>query len=100
MHFLVCLVLGERADGVGRSDNYSNYHKDTEHTDAHISQIFYEIRRIKFKHITYPFLHKEAENERAGDNRSYLSRHVDTYCVHKKEVLAVSLKSHFMYYSS
>ena len=108
---LALLYFG-RAEVHNDYSEYDNSYndKDSEHSLPHILQRENQTVEIEvFKNIHTGLLsstcksaksRSEAEDKTARDNRCDLSRNVYTYRVHKKEVLRIFLKSHFMNHTS
>ena len=44
---VIFLFAGKTADGVGCRRDYSDYDKDSQHSDAHISEVMNEFKGLK-----------------------------------------------------
>ena len=97
--FLVFAALvGENlVKGEGYAPNSADDDENAQHSNAHIAEVVNKIHRVDIHCVLLLELHKEVEDETACDNRCDLTRYVYADRLHKKEVLGVFLKSHFVY---
>ena len=66
---------------INRKNNNSDYNKNAEHALAHVGEIFHKSHGVEchVTHLLFSFrLHKEVEDKTACDNRSNLTRYVNT----------------------